>query len=99
MLAAAPDHSEQVRPMVSPWVPVSERLPETEQYPVLVAHQSGAVRLVFGISPFIDGDWMGYYEPSLQGRFLRGITHWMPLPAPPDHVADASKKVQEAGSD
>lgn len=65
------------------WAPVSERLPEKEQYPVLVAHQSGAVRMVFGIEPFIDGDWMGYYEPALQGRFLRGITHWMPLPPAP----------------
>lgn len=65
------------------WVPLSERLPEKEQYPVLVAHRSGAVRMVFGIEPFIDGDWMGYYEPTLQGRFLRGITHWMPLPPAP----------------
>jgi len=65
------------------WIPVSERLPEKEQYPVLVAHQSGAVRMVFGIEPFIEGDWMGYYEPTLQGRFLRGITHWMPLPPAP----------------
>src|SRR5690625_3710051 len=57
------------------WVKCSERLPEQEQYPVLIAHRSGAIRLAFGIAP-LGEEWMGYYEPALRGRVIRGLTHW-----------------------
>jgi hypothetical protein len=64
------------------WVPVEERLPERKMR-VLVAIRGCVV-------------WGGSYRPDTKKKFvldgsdafqrmnfLKGITHWMPLPAPP----------------
>jgi len=57
------------------WIPVSERLPEGEQR-VLVWSQSNGLHLAY-IDPW--GQWRDADEnPG------KKITHWMPLPEPPE---------------
>ena len=83
---ANPENSARVtlaRPTLTPpneWVSVEEVLPEQEGS-YLVATESGAVttaRFYIGTG-FPDG----YYRKAHWQR-NRVVTHWMPLPAPPD---------------
>ena len=61
------------------WIPVTERLPE-DDVRVLALHDDGIVRI--GISK-------GYF-PAVVGRNngkpfgITDVTHWMPLPSPPE---------------
>ena len=62
--------NEALRPA---WVPVTERLPETTVC-VLVAYSSGAVE----VDAWGHDGWMD------EGLSNGAITHWMPLPEPPE---------------
>jgi hypothetical protein len=69
------------------WIPVSERLPDRTMPPrdVLVYHD-------LGCGMFIDRAWYSYDKKrwcSVLGMKLK-VTHWMPLPEPPevDHDPD-----------
>ena len=60
------------------WIPVTERLPENT-VEVLVFRPK--MKIEIGISCRIDDEWLRY------GKDLHGndvITHWMPLPEPPE---------------
>jgi hypothetical protein len=57
------------------WIPVSERLPEVHS-PVLVSITESRYPTVATMS--LDGEWLfGEGYPVT-------VTHWMPLPAPPE---------------
>lgn len=59
------------------WVPVSERLPEAETR-VLVATPTGYMEVDWRFSePIIDCGLANFYS-------LDNVTHWMPLPEPPE---------------
>ena len=73
------------------WVPVTERMPEGVDE-VMVLDEAGNI---FN-SCFDDcqdehkfGSWSGYYDPTTLGFVdgvwvpWEGVTHWMPLPEPP----------------
>ena len=70
------------------WVPVSERLPEPNE-PILVANplDGGVQCAVYDGGDINDGDgegfnaWCGYTQ-----HILSGVTHWMPLPEPPEQT-------------
>ena len=60
------------------WIPVTERLPENT-VDVLVFRPK--MKIEIGISCRINDEWLRY------GKDLHGndvITHWMPLPEPPE---------------
>jgi len=57
------------------WIPVSERLPEEESQCIVWHKRSGECRIAFRY----EGNW---YEGSI--LITANVTHWAPLPAPPD---------------
>jgi hypothetical protein len=60
------------------WIPVTERLPENTE-DVLVYRPK--MKIEIGITCRINDEWLRY------GKDLHGndvITHWMPLPEPPE---------------
>jgi hypothetical protein len=64
------------------WIPVSERLPEEDQE-VLVWNGGGQCLKPWQghvLCEYRNGEWRESQESDL----YPGITHWMPLPAPPE---------------
>lgn len=59
------------------WIPVSDRLPESGQR-VIVFRKDGRVEQ--GVYLGVNGWWKVY------GTNTKSITHWMPMPAPPEEV-------------
>ena len=60
------------------WIPVSERLPENPMERVLVKLKDD--RYVTG-SPAMDTD---RFRDGTWARWFNSVTHWMPLPEPPE---------------
>lgn len=64
-ICAAQEESRQPH-----WIPVAEKLPETNDFTLILTRNGHA-----GVCYFVNGWWGGYSEDH--------VTHWMPLPAPP----------------
>ena len=62
-------------PAVNRWIPCSERLPESFIY-VLCAGRDG-----IGILRYIGSKWL---DDEAHAYTTTEITHWMPLPEPPE---------------
>ena len=60
------------------WIPVSERLPE-ENAPVLVLTVLGGMFV-----DFIHGKSVVTGNPDFYELDIEDVTHWMPLPTPPE---------------
>ena len=66
---------------VQQWIPVTERLPETDGwYQVWTKTPFGGFKS-FNKASFHNGEWHG------GGGRWNNVTHWMPLPSPPEEVA------------
>lgn len=67
------------------WIPVSERLPESEDINALIVVDGDVLDLVFNFS---DDEYMGPAFSSVGGGEVyygaQHVTHWMPLPAAPE---------------
>lgn len=59
------------------WIPVSDRLPESSQR-VIVCRKDGRVEQ--GVYLGVNGWWKVY------GTNTKAVTHWMPMPAPPEEA-------------
>ena len=68
----------EIIPLDQRWIPVAERLPESEKC-VLVYSKDGGVA---------EGKYNARFNEWVQFRWnvtnLRNVTHWMPLPEPPE---------------
>ena len=69
---------EYIEGMEPRWIPVSERLPE-ENAPVLVLTVLGGMFV-----DFIYGKSVVTGNPDFYELDIEDVTHWMPLPTPPE---------------
>ena len=82
------EHLEQM-PSAQPepqWIPVSERLPETEEF--VLASLTGKYRNITfehacEIADYADGEWLVYAYPHMSAEKCEELIEaWMPLPEP-----------------
>ena len=76
------DSLRQLEPPSEPqWISVDDRLPE-EEVEVLLKFQYGMTLGQFG-------EWHGEVQwiETWEGTKVFGVTHWMPLPPPPEKEA------------
>jgi len=68
------------------WIPVSERLPEN--YQRVIACGTDYANEPVGAAKFIDGKWYDQDVVDNCGDWERlyNVTHWLPLPAPPEAI-------------
>lgn len=83
-IAALQQEIEKLRGQLPRWIPVEERLPETESW--------GASKVVLGIVQHESGYppphpcfcvYLGNQQWTIRGR-MATISHWMSLPEPPE---------------
>jgi hypothetical protein len=82
------DRVDKLEAMLPRWIPVSERLPEHDTS-VLISVRRKDGEVVVKEVLFVD--WSLPHEPAdprfaddYGGEDLKDVTHWMPLPAPPE---------------
>ena len=90
-IAALQQEIEKLRGQLPRWIPVTERLPELQNW--------GASKVVLGMLGIVQNEsgypppnpcfcvYLGNQQWTIRGR-MATITHWMPLPEPPE-VEDA----------
>jgi len=84
------DKNPPVEPVKDPWIPVSERLPETRQR-VLFSTNNGDVHEAIYMETLINQycDFKNVFMSSDGGHYQLSmdiVTHWMPLPKAPNAV-------------
>lgn len=82
---ALEEHERNEQPR---WIPVTERLPEPDTN-VLV--RSGSFVSVWSLRED-DVYWEDEYSYF---HDMCEVTHWMPLPKPPDHIGEANEMVEK----
>jgi hypothetical protein len=65
-----------------PWIPVSERLPETGGMVLSWDSWTGLCRVVHATDG-VESKGSRAYDQDSRGNRI-GFTHWMPLPEPPE---------------
>lgn len=66
------------------WIPVTERMPDSEEYVLVVMngrHLNNTLENVVSFANYVYGEWWDAGYPEVR---IRSITHWMPLPEPPE---------------
>ena len=87
------------------WIPVTERLPEIGTYII-----AGRMKYYYekAYTNFVDVAYFGprwndtdyswqTFNDWFEGQQEFEITHWMPLPEPPDHIGEATEMVEKEG--
>jgi hypothetical protein len=67
------------------WIPVTERLPDTQEYDWVLAQVAFIPGNLYGVPVVAElrhGEWYDAYDETIEGDFEK-VTHWMPLPEPP----------------
>lgn len=65
------------------WIPVSERLPENKQT-VLAIRKDGSMFIGYHITYIDTGRWHIWTARNSTKLITQIVTHWMPLPMPPE---------------
>lgn len=78
------------------WISVEERLPEPKTE-VMVAYDDGEVWCLWqNWANDTEDDRLEYYTNDYA---IHTVTHWMPLPSPPDHIREATKMMEPPKED
>ena len=79
---AASEAAELLKAQEPGWISVKDKLPDRSGYYLCYKPNAGVDGLKIDVHRWrsIDGDWAG----SEVGSRIIGITHWMPLPEPPN---------------
>ena len=70
---------------VQKWIPVTERLPDTQDYDWVLAQITLIPECIYGVpvvAEMRNGIWYDAYDETIEGKHEK-VTHWMPLPEPP----------------
>ena len=79
---------EMDRPKAPRWIPVTERLPEVGKK--VLVHTNGGKVLISSLRKcFLKDDDLGFVTWS---AYTKPVTHWMPLPEPPEKEGEADGK-------
>ena len=71
------------------WISVEDELPKLNSGMVIVATYKGDIDFMI----YSNSGWRN----SKRWCCVKGvITHWMPKPSPPEHIADVSKKISSS---
>ena len=65
------------------WISVDDRLPEDGDYSVFAAFVNGSVEPIHSSHVKIHMD-MVHVQDWVRDNYIVGVTHWMPLPQPPE---------------
>lgn len=67
------------------WIPVTERLPDTQEYDWVLAQITLRPECIYGVPAVAElraDGWYDAYDNMIDGKYEK-VTHWMPLPLPP----------------
>ena len=70
----------------SKWIPITERLPDTQGYDWVLAQITFIPDCLFGVpvvSELRNGVWYDLDDRKIEAHGSVKVTHWMPLPQPP----------------
>lgn len=73
----------RIAELENPWIPVSERVPETAE-DKQIAYLTGAYIVFDGVKVFPCEFESGYTISPWYTFTEKNVTHWMPLPNPPN---------------
>lgn len=71
------------QPTIGGWISVKDRLPENEQYVILWA-KTGVMKYAKYLDDEPHRPWITYDENGSIRAWDNVVTHWMPLPKPPE---------------
>ena len=80
--------SNSISAVWMPWISVKDKLPSEDVFHVLlrVDREDEQSTWDIGLYEHVDGRWIH----RLSQRYKCTVTHWMPLPAPPENAASES---------
>lgn len=78
-------------PTVGGWISVDEKMPDDEEIVIGYTPRDGYMFVGFHVSRVVGNyDWSSWYIiTSMRStkKITKKVTHWMPLPQPPEKVA------------
>ncbi len=66
------------------WISVEERLPEDMEFGCIVYYENDVTKAVTNTDAYFEHKGFCIFDKNSRARPVVGVTHWMPLPEPPE---------------